>query len=30
MFKFWSVWGRFSARVGPKNLPNGPGLTNAT
>ncbi len=30
IFWFFSVFGRFSAKVGPKNLPNAPGLKNAT
>ncbi len=29
MFQFVLVLGRFSAKVGPKNMPNGPGLKDA-
>ncbi len=29
-FSFSFVFGQFSAKVGPKNLTNGPGLKNAT
>jgi hypothetical protein len=30
VFLVFSVFGRFSAKVGPRNLPNGPGLKNTT
>ncbi len=30
IFYSFCVFGRFSAKVGPRNLPNGPGLRNAT
>ena len=29
-FQFWSVSGRFPAKVGPGGISNGPGLENAT
>ncbi len=29
-FLFWSVWGRFPAKVGPGTVSNGPCLENAT
>ncbi len=28
--QFWPVWGRCSAKFGPRSLPNGPGLKNDT
>ncbi len=30
MCEFFAGFGRFSATVGPRNLPNGPGWNNAT
>ena len=30
VFVFRSVFGRFLAKVGPRKVPNGPGLKNAT
>ncbi len=30
IFVFFLVFGRFSAKVGPKSVPNGPGLKNAS
>ena len=30
IFVLFSVFSRLSAKIGPRNLPNGPGLTNAT
>ncbi len=30
MFECFTFFGRLSAKVAPKNMPNGPGLKNAT